>query len=384
MNIFKYIILTFCFISASSAMLLAQKKFKFSSPDKPADLNVSLLSMTDDYKNRVKVVHHAVNKYFREGKTGLYYEATGKVHNENPHSWLWPLCALLQATNEMDALEPGKEYMAPVEKAIEEYYSDVKPAPAYQDYVRKERLSSRFYDDNQWIAIAYMDAYNRTKKARYLDVSKMIYKFMLTGYDTITGGGLYWKEGDLTTKNTCSNGPGILVALQLYKATKDKEYLNTALSLYNWTNKNLRSPQGIYYDAIKIPSLRIDTAAYTYNTGTMLQSNVLLYTITGEEKYLNEARLIAKAAKQRFWKNNRLPSHYWFNAVMLRGFAELYAIDKNKDWIQFYMVEADRIWINERDSENLLGKKKLIDQAAMLEIYARMAQLKEKNNTPGN
>ena len=125
---------------------------------------------------------------------------------------------------------------------------------------------------------------------------------MMTGYDTISGGGLYWKEGDKTTKNTCSNGPGILVALQLYKITNNKNYLDTALVLYNWVNAHLQSPQGVYYDNIKIPSLKIDSAVYTYNTGTMLQSNVLLYEITHDKKYLNEAERIAKAAKNFFYK----------------------------------------------------------------------------------
>ena len=117
----------------------------------------------------------------------------------------------------------------------------IPPAPAYQAYVTREEKDDRFYDDNQWIAIACIDAYNRTKQQHYLDIAEMIYRFMMTGYDSISGGGLYWKEGDKTTKNTCSNGPGILIALQLYKITSNKNYLDTALVLYNWTNAHLQS-----------------------------------------------------------------------------------------------------------------------------------------------
>ena len=127
--------------------------------------------------------------------------------------------------------------MQPVVKAIDQYYSPKEP-PAYQDYVTAERLSSRFYDDNQWIAIAYMDAYQRNPDPKYLKASKMIYEFMLDGLDTVAGGGIYWKEGELDTKNTCSNGPGVLVALRLYQTSKEKHYLNTALAIYDWTNKN--------------------------------------------------------------------------------------------------------------------------------------------------
>ncbi len=331
-----------------------------------------------DYKTRIHYLYTGINNHLKDQKTGLYYETTDLTKNENLHSWLWPLCALIQGTNEMEVLEPNKDYMLPITKAIDQYYSDKPPFPAYQDYVSKERLSSRFYDDNQWIAIAYLDAYNRNHNKKYLDASKLIYRFMLGGIDTVSGGGIYWKEGDKTTKNTCSNGPGVLVALQLYKITKQKQYLDTALALYKWTNKYLQAPDGVYYDNIKLPSLKIAKAAYTYNTGTMLQSNVLLYEITKDQKYLSEARRIASAGKTRFFQNGRLPNEYWFNAVLFRGYAALYKIDKNKDWIGFFQQDADAIWKSERGQDNLLGTKeakRLIDQAAMIEIYARLQQL---------
>ena len=204
---------------------------------------------------------------------------------------MWPLCALVQAANEVEEMQVEAKSMKPVLETVKQYYNTNPPAPGYQAYVSKEGNDSRFYDDNQWIAIACLDAYNRTKNESYLKTAKEIYTFMMTGYDTKSGGGLYWKEDEKNTKNTCSNGPGILMALQLYRITKEKKYLTTATDLY-WTNKHLRAPDGTYWDAIKIPSLKIDSAKYTYNTGTMLQSNALLYQITKEQRYLDEAQLM--------------------------------------------------------------------------------------------
>ncbi len=294
---------------------------------------------------------------------------------------MWPLCALIQAANEVEFLQPSKDHIAPVIKAINQYYSTVLPAPAYQAYVTKEEKDDRFYDDNQWIATACLDAYNRTKKQQYLTISQAIYRFMMTGFDNVAGGGLYWKEGDKTTKNTCSNGPGVLVALQLYKLTNDKKYLDTALVLYNWVNAHLQSSQGVYYDNIKLPSLKIDSAVYTYNAGTMLQSAVLLYTITKAKKYLQEAQRVADAAENIFYKNNRLPGNYWFNAVLLRDYIELYQVDKNKKRLQFFIDDANRIWKEEKDDTGLVGtnskRKSLNDRAAMMEIYARLAKLEK-------
>ncbi|NCD72325.1 glycoside hydrolase family 76 protein [Mucilaginibacter agri] len=343
-----------------------------------------LKAQLPDYQARIELIKKAIDVKIRDDKTGLYFETTDSIKRENLHSWLWPLCAYMQAANEMEELAPKAQFMLPIEQAIDQYYSDKPPVPAYQDYVTKERLSSRFYDDNQWIAIAYLDAYRRNHKKKYLDVSEMICKFMLSGRDTVTGGGMYWKEGDLSTKNTCSNGPGVLVLLQLYQLTNDSHYLTSAFDIYHWTNKRLQAPDGLYYDNINTKTLKIAEAKYTYNTGTMLQANVILYKMTREKKYLAEAQRIAAAGRKYFFKDGRLPNgEYWFNAVMLRGYEELYKVDKNKAWIDFYQQDADAIWATERDENNMLGSKpamRLIDQAAMIEIYARLQQLKNITN----
>lgn len=331
------------------------------------------------YEKRIETLNKNIDQYFYDAANSLYHETNQIRSNENKHSYLWPLCALIQAANEEEVLFPAKEFMTPVMKAIHQYYSEIPPVPGYQAYVTKEEKDSRFYDDNQWIAIACLDAYNRKHDQKYLDIAKMIYRFMMTGFDTSSGGGLYWREDEKTSKNTCSNGPGIIIALQLYKITHHQNYLDTALVLYSWVNKHLQAPGGLYYDNIRIPSLKIDSAIYSYNSGAMLQSNVLLYEITKERKYLKEAQRIASAAKQHFYKNLKLPDNYWFNAVLLRGEIALYHVDKNKDHIQFFIDDANRIWKEERDEAGLIGKKgkrkSLIDQAAMIEIYARLAAL---------
>jgi hypothetical protein len=294
-----------------------------------------------DYPTRIKLLYASINTKLSDSKTGLYFETTDSVKKDNPHSWLWPLCAYVQAANEMEVLEPTKKYLLPVEQAIEQYYSDKPPLPGYQDYVTSERLSSRFYDDNQWVAIAYLDAYQRNHKKRYLQKSEMICRFMLGGLDTVVGGGIYWKEGDFKTKNTCSNGPGVLVLLQLYKVTHQARYLKTAQAIYQWTNKNLQAAEGFYYDNINTQSHKIGKATFTYNTGTMLQANVLLYQITGNKTYLTEAQRVATAGRDHFFKNGRLPNgNYWFNAVMLRGYEELYKVDKNPAWLRFGIPNA--------------------------------------------
>jgi rhamnogalacturonyl hydrolase YesR len=334
------------------------------------------------YREQIATIHNNIYRYFYDTSAHLFREHNSKRPDDRPHSYLWPLCAFVQAANEMERLDPKKKYMQPVVQAIDLYRSTKAPVPGYDSYVVKEGGGDRFYDDNQWIGLAYMDSYFVTKDKKMLQLSEEIYHFMMSGFDTVSGGGLYWKERDLATKNTCSNGPGVLLALRLYQATKNKSYLDTAKLLYDWTNKKLLSPDGVFYDNVKIPAMTIDKRCYSYNTGTMLQSNVLFYNITHDQKYLKEAQRLAASSLAFFYKDGRFPGNYWFNVVLLRGYQELFAVDSNKKYIEAFIADANKIIQSEMDAQQLIGKrpvKSLIDQAGFLEILARLAFITEKN-----
>lgn len=334
-------------------------------------------SVVGDYKSRLLSIQQTIRLFFYDSATQYYKEHYQPDTGKQQYSYLWPLCALVQAANETEKVQANTISMKDVLKNINDYFDATGPVPAFGSHIIKLKREDRFYDDNQWIGIACMDAWERTGQSHFLTQGKDTYRYMMTGFDTVSGGGLYWKEGDYTTKNTCSNGPGIILALQLYKATRQKKYLDTAVLLYRWTNRHLRSPKGVYYDNIVLPSRKIDTRTYTYNTGTMLQSNVLLYEITREANYLQEARRLAEGAFIHFFNNKRWPPNAWFNAVLLRGYMALYTIDKDRKYIDAFITDGNERWMMEKDNNQLLGRgkrKQLIEQAAMLEIYARLAQ----------
>lgn len=334
-----------------------------------------------DYKGRISVLRQNIEQYFFDAKTGYYKEFDRRDSNDKKtHSYLWPLCGFIQAANESDAIGTTKNLTQTVLSRLQPYYDAAPPAPGYNAYLLPLGKEERFYDDNQWVGIACVDAYARTGNETFLRTAKEIYRFMMTGFDTAGGGGLYWKEGDLTTKNTCSNGPGAVLALKLYNATKEKGYLDTAMLLYDWTDRTLSSPEGVYYDHLILPARKLDKRLYTYNAGTMLESSVLLYEITGEQRYLDKAKSIAAAAHKTFFKGGRWPHHYWFNVVLLRGYEALLRHDKNRTYVNAFVQEGESIWKNDRKAQNLIGterKKNLLDQAAVMEIYARLSRLAE-------
>lgn len=346
-------------------------------------INIQLRSLAQpakqEYAARVKIIRQNIQQYFYDSAHYLYNEFyPADTGNKKKYSYLWPLCGLIQAANETDAASLTVNYFDTVFERIQPYYDKALPKPGYNSYLVHPVKEARFYDDNQWIGIACIDAYQRTKKKKYLQQASLIYNFMMTGFDTVLGGGLYWKEKDYTTKNTCSNGPGVLMGLQLYKLTGNKKYLDTALLLYNWVNERLLSPANLYFDNIQLPSGKIDYRIFTYNAGTMLQSSVLLYYLTNKKKYLIHANKIAAASLRYFNKDNVFPDNYWFNVVLLRGYIELYKTDHKKKYITAMQQYGENIWRKERSHQNLIGKhtrKELLDQAATMEMFASFAQI---------
>jgi uncharacterized protein YyaL (SSP411 family) len=123
-----------------------------------------------------------------------------------------------------------------------------------------------------------------------------------------------------------------------------------------------------------------------------LQGAALLYNETKEDKYLADATRLAESCYNRFFANYDTEEgnvrilrngNVWFNAVMMRGFIELYRIDGNKKYIDAFRKSLDYAWRHARETTGLFnqdtrGHRKdknnwLLTQAAIVEMYARLA-----------
>lgn len=345
------------------------------------------------YANELRALQASIRKNFVDAASGNYLIVVdpAKRETKNGHlreyTYIWALCALYQAANEQEKLEPKADYRSPLVQAMSAYYDPAPPKPGYSDYIMKLKPGERYYDDNQWIGITALDAYARTKQRSDLALGKSMYDFMMTGYDQALGGGIYWKEGSKSSKNTCSNGPGVLVALQLYQATKNKVYLDTALKIFNWTNAKLQTPSKLYYDNIRTRDGSLDKAVLSYNTGTMLQSNIYLYEITGDKKYLKEANAIADSSLTFFYGRDKFRDGYWFNAVLLRAYQHLLKYNPDTRYILGFKKCLDYALVNEKNEQGLFrGRNEiqnLVEHGGMLEILARYAWLENKYKLMG-
>jgi hypothetical protein len=328
-----------------------------------------------DYRKNFLELYRAVEQRFYDSASGFYKDFEEGAPKKN-YSYLWPLCGLLQANNEAERAGIPGYPLEQITKLVDKYKSNKAPAPGYDSYIVEFGGGDRFYDDNQWLGLAWMDAWFRKKQPELIERGKTIYRYMMTGFDSVAGGGLYWEEGKYTTKNTCSNGPGIVLALQLYKATGERKYLDTALLLYNWVNKYLQDSDGLYFDNIHTGNQRIDRAKYSYNTGTLLHANVYLYELTRKPVYLQRAISIADSSVNYFYARGRFRDGYWFNAVLLRAYQELFRFNKNPKYVEAFKKCVDESLRSDIAGTGVMGIRKphtLVNQAGMLEILARLS-----------
>ena len=315
-------------------------------------------------------------------------------------SFLWPYSGMMSGCVALYKATGNKKYKKILEKRIlpgmEQYWDNSRLPACYQSYPTKYGQHGRYYDDNIWIALDYCDYYQLTHKPASLEKAVALYQYIYSGWSDEMGGGIFWCEQQKEAKHTCSNAPSTVLGVKLYRLTKDAKYLEKAKETYAWTKKHLCDPTDhLYWDNINLKG-KVSKEKYAYNSGQMMQSASLLYQFTGQEKYLTDAQNIAKGCHNYFFQDytpeNGTPfkllkkGDVWFIAVMLRGFIELYQADKNETYLDSFSKSLDYAWGHARDEKGLFNtdfsgktqdnRRWLLTQAAMVEMYARLAAIK--------
>ena len=318
-------------------------------------------------------------------------------------AYLWPTSGLFSAVNALWSATGNQRYEAMLDELIlpglQCYYDTTRIPPCYQSYLANAGHSDRYYDDNIWLGIDFLESYELTGKQNYLDKAEQIWEFLESGRDSVLGGGIYWCEQKKKSKNVCSNAPASVLALKLYRATRNEIYLKAGKDLYHWTKNILQDTDDyLYYDNIRLDGT-IDKTKYAYNSGQMLQAAALLYQLTGEPQYTNAVEKLSKACSDYFFEgpDERFPfrriknGNVWFVSIMLRGFEEAYAVNKDPQYLEIFIETLDYMWEHNTNGNRLFednsfvecrsenGQHKwLLTQAALIEMYARLSSLKIK------
>ncbi len=237
-------------------------------------------------------------------------------------------------------------------QSLRRYWDKDAPIPGFDAYFSSPTDDDKYYDDNAWLVLSFVEAYDVTKDKQFLTWAEQTQNFVLSGYDDKLGGGLYWHQQKKDGKNTCVSAPAAAAALDLYRVTGDKTDLNQATQLYNWTCNKLQDTDGLFFDNINLNG-EIGKAKFTYNTALMLRNNVELYKVTKDQKYLKEARRVADASLD-YWTGTqgKFGDDPKFNNWLCDALLATYRVTDDVKYLNAVRRHADYGYRNGRDASD--------------------------------
>ena len=250
------------------------------------------------YAAKAREVTEHIRKTFYDPKTGVYLKA---LTIQKP-DYVW-LQSVMFANLVAAARSDPKTYRPVLDKyfaALEGYWDPKVKIPGYEPAPTRGNGNDKYYDDNAWLVITFLEAYESNHNPRYLARADQTLRFVLSGWDDEGGGGIWWHQSHKDgTKNACANGPAAVGCLRLAKfreGSAAKTLVEQARKIVEWTVSKLQAREGLFDDRIVVASGEVKRGKLTYNSALMLRATLGLYRATDEKEYLDGARRIGKAA----------------------------------------------------------------------------------------
>jgi hypothetical protein len=355
---------------------------------------------------RAKVLAGVFYKdFYNEEKQELLFN----VPNNRGLSSAWEYTGLMSMTDKLAKLD--KTIIPLMDKVIDglEFYGFVKESNLWGYVVKRgdKPLGATnpglAYDDNIWLTINFLRAYEVTGNTAYLSKAEFLIRFIIDEAWFKPLGGIFW-DSRKEARHSCSNNPAIKPLVDLYKHTKNEFYLDWAKKVYNFSI-TLKDPVlNVYHDLVGARQNESGQwiegipggGYYSYNTGAMISGAAALYGVTGEKKYLDEALSASKGAFDYFGNKNIVEGYVgfpvsttiWFNTILLTGYLELYLYAKKEaiTYIEAYQKSMDYAYNNflkdgympidwllgwqDNDKNNF---KEALDHSSNIEMYALLA-----------
>lgn len=252
----------------------------------------------EGYVERAKEVTEHIQKNFFDPESGVYF----KFANSRKPDYVW-LQSVMFSTLVAAARNEPEAYGPPLDryfKALDGYWDSKVKIPGYEAALTKGNGNDKYYDDNAWLVITFLEAYESNRDPRYLERADETLKFVLSGWDEQCGGGIWWHQGHKDgTKNVCSNAPSAVGCLRLAKyreGDEAKALVEQARKIVEWTIDALQDDDGLFDDRKVVASGEVKRGKLTYNSALMLRALLGLYRVTGDKAYLEKAQRIARAA----------------------------------------------------------------------------------------
>ena len=247
------------------------------------------------YKQKAEEETDFIQAHFWDAAVKRYRPTYPVVPGQLQYDVMWGNGVQFSALAGAEREDPAK-YRQPLSNfadGLSAYWDPTAPVPCYQAYCSGPGSDDKYYDDNEWMVLGFTEAYQNTGDPKYLKMAQDTQKFVLSGWDDVLGGGVYWKI-DHKSKNTCSNAPAAASALRLDQVTGDREQGAWGIKICDWTTAHLEDTDGLFWDNVALDG-KIQKWKFSYNTALMIRTHVLLYQLRHTPADLAEARREADA-----------------------------------------------------------------------------------------
>jgi predicted alpha-1,6-mannanase (GH76 family) len=289
-----------------------------------------------------------------------YYDSSTGLFNTT--GW-WNSANALNAIIDYMKRTGSRTYMSDVSNTFAEAV-DEAPPPTPGDFI------DTAYDDTQWWALTWLNAYELTGNPAYLQMVETMYSYVTTAWTpSQCGGGLIWQTTNHYT-NSITNELFLELSARLYLVTHQATYLQWALKELSWFNASgLINSSGLINDGLNTSCQNNGQTTWTYNQGVILGGLAALYQATSDQAYLTEAEQIANAATTTLVSSNGIltepctgptcptqnPDQTQFKGIFIRNLDALYQITGNQAYRAFIDQNASSIWENDRNIYDQIG-----------------------------
>lgn len=283
-----------------------------------------------DYRKQAEEQTDFIQAHFYEAAARRYHSRLPDDPKGLPYAFMWDNGVQWRALVDAMRYDPAKygPILTAYGEGLRQYYWDPQVAvPGFNAYCSGPGGDDKYYDDNAWMVLGFLEAYSQTQEPKYLQWAKETQTFVLSGWDDKLGGGIYWKLKH-ESKNTCVSAPATVAALRLSVLGKSPDQLDWGLKLYRWTNATLQDKDGLFWDNIRLDG-HIEKAKWTYNTALMIEANVLLFQMRHDRRVLTEAEREADASLAA-WQDpdtGRFADDGKFNHLLCQSLIRLYEAD---------------------------------------------------------
>jgi hypothetical protein len=324
-----------------------------------------------------------------------YYVASKSLYSGTPtnscstYSCLWPFTNATAGTAFLAATPGESRFLAGVTArgvGLGHYAdsTEVSPSgtpqpPAYQSAVAPPLGpgGATYYDDNAWVGLDLVHAYEVTSDATYLTLAQDEFNYVVTGWDTNgtdgCPGGIYWEDVAGSQRNATANGANAELGAELDLLTHNTTDLTWAEYMYAWAVKCLGTSSGLYEDHVE-PNGTVDSTIWSYNQGVMVGAGVLLNEATGTASFLTQAEQTASAAVAYFGTGSVLVNQGTaFNAIYFRDLFLLNQVAPDSAYAAEATSFGATMW-SQRQSTGLFNPQYGVNGTApMVELYALLA-----------